>query len=153
MPTYCKCPSFPQIKSKDDALKYSTTAFFQILRSRPVNRSFCCSCSTVQFKCPMQHSILCFRWKGLKIKGTAFFILPIRFNSLSSNVKFEYLAVYCAAPKLAVQSSIILGAQALSVCLNTESPNWYVTTHWLQGISFAAYAWSIFLTVNFKCAG
>ena len=109
------------------------TTFFHIVRSSPSNPSFCCCCSTVQFKCPMEHSILCFRWKGFKIKGTAFFISPIMFINSSSNVKFEYLTVYCAAPKLAVLSSIILGAQALSVCLNTECTNWNVTTQWLWG--------------------
>jgi hypothetical protein len=30
------------------------------------------------------------------------------------------LTVYCMSPKLAVLSSIIIGAQALAVCLNTE---------------------------------
>ena len=47
-------------------------------------------------------------------------ILPIKFNNLPSKVKFEYLTAEHAAPKFAVLSTIVLGAQALSVCLNTE---------------------------------
>jgi len=61
------------------------------------------------------------------------------FNSLSSNVKFQYLTVYCAAPKLAVVSSIILGAQALSVCLNTEMYTLERYNTLTVGFSFAAY--------------
>ena len=113
---------------------------------------FFCSWSTVQFKCPLWHSILPFRWKGFKIKGTALFILPIKFNNLSSEVKFEYLTLYWAALKLAVLSSIILGVKALSVSLNTEKYQLaYTTTHWLWGISFSVYAWSLFLSVSFRC--
>jgi len=31
---------------------------------------FCCSQSTVQFKCPLQDSAFPFGWKGCKLNGT-----------------------------------------------------------------------------------
>ena len=50
----------------------------------------------------------------------ALFISHINFKNLPSKVKFEYLTVYCASPKLADLPSIIVGSQALSMSLNTE---------------------------------
>jgi hypothetical protein len=40
MPTYCKCSSLPQVKSKDGALKQSMTTFFQILSYGLLNPRF-----------------------------------------------------------------------------------------------------------------
>ena len=115
-------------------------------------------CSTVQSKCPMWHSILPFRWKGFKIKGTALFILPILINNLSSRSSNTWLhtgqlqnwLIYHPSYWVHKNNPYII----LSVSLNTEKYQpVYSTTHWLRGISCSVYAWSLLLTVSFRCVG
>jgi hypothetical protein len=78
--------------------------------------------------------------KDLKLMGQHYLFRPISLTNLSSKVKFEYFTAYCAALILAVLSSIIIGAQALSVSLNAEK---YQLVHYntlTVGISCLPYA-------------
>jgi len=96
------------------------TTFFQILRSGLLKPRFLLQLQYCSIQMPNAARHFAFQIKGFKINGTALFILPIKFNNLSSKVKFEYFTAYCTALILAVLSSILIGAQALSVSLNTE---------------------------------